>query len=179
MSQFHPLPLHDAYLLTLPAFTDARGLFVKTFHDTTLREAGIHFSLKESYFSTSNKDVIRGMHFQLPPHQHSKIVFCPKGTILDIIIDLRKDSPTYGQYHAEELSEANHRAYYIPEGFAHGFKALTEGAMTYYLVSSEYNQQADTGIRWDSFHFDWQTPFPIISDRDKSFQSLADFKSPF
>jgi dTDP-4-dehydrorhamnose 3,5-epimerase len=173
------LPLAGARLIALPAFPDDRGLFVKTFHDTTLRGAGIDFTLKESYFSLSKKDVIRGMHFQLPPHQHSKIVFCPKGAILDVIIDLRKGSPTYGQHHAEELSEDNHRAYFIPEGFAHGFKALTADAMTYYLVSSDYHKESDTGIRWDSFGFDWQVPAPVISARDQSFSSLKDFESPF
>lgn len=173
------LPLPDAKLLTLPAFPDERGMFVKTFHETTLAEAGIHFTLKESYFSFSHKNVIRGMHFQLPPHQHAKIVFCPKGAILDVIIDLRKGSPTYGQFHAEELSDANHRAYYIPEGFAHGFKALTDDAMTYYLVSSEYHKASDTGIRWDSFGFDWRCAEPLISTRDASFAGLEDFQSPF
>ncbi len=173
------LPLPDARLITLPAFPDERGIFVKPFHDTTLREAGIHFLLKESYYSLSRKDVIRGMHFQLPPHQHAKIVFCPKGAILDVIVDLRKDSPTFGQFHAEELSEANHRAYYIPEGFAHGFKALSDDAMTFYLVSSEYHRESDTGIRWDSFGFDWNSAEAIISERDRSFPALKDFQSPF
>jgi dTDP-4-dehydrorhamnose 3,5-epimerase len=171
--------LGEARLIELPAFSDDRGIFIKTFHDSTLLDVGIQFSLKESYFSLSHKDVIRGMHFQLPPHQHAKVVFCPKGAILDVIVDLRKDSATYGQYHAEELSEANHRAYYIPEGFAHGFKALTDDAMTYYLVSSEYNKETDTGIRWDSIGFDWGTSSPIISERDKSFITLGDFNSPF
>jgi dTDP-4-dehydrorhamnose 3,5-epimerase len=177
--ELNNISLAGAKLITLPAFTDDRGLFVKTFHDTTLQQAGIDFWLKESYFSISRKDVIRGMHFQLPPHGHSKIVFCPKGAILDVIIDLRKDSPTYGRYHAEELSEDNHRAYFIPEGFAHGFKALTGGAMTYYLVSSEHAKESDAGIRWDSFGFDWQCAAPVISDRDRSFGSLDDFQSPF
>lgn len=176
--KFKPV-LTDAKLLELPAFSDERGVFVKTFHETTLAEVGIQLRLRESYFSLSHKDVIRGMHFQLPPHDHSKIVFCPKGAILDVIVDLRKGSATYGQAHAEELSEANHRAYYIPEGFAHGFKALTDDAMTYYLVSSEYNREADTGISWNSIGFDWDCPSPIISARDKSFVSLADFQSPF
>src|ERR1700753_1478426 len=121
---FEPLPLQGAFLITLPAPTDNRGLFIKTFHDTTLRKAGVDFKLKESYFSLSKKDVIRGMHFQTPPHQHSKIVFCPYGAILDVIVDLRKNSPTYGQHYATELSLEKHNAYYIPEGFAHGFKAL-------------------------------------------------------
>jgi dTDP-4-dehydrorhamnose 3,5-epimerase/CDP-3, 6-dideoxy-D-glycero-D-glycero-4-hexulose-5-epimerase len=106
-------------------------------------------------------------------------VFCPLGAILDVIIDLRKNSPTYGQYFAQELSAANHLAYYIPEGFAHGFKALTEGAITYYLVSSEYSQPHDTGIIYNSFGFDWQLQSPIISPRDLSFPTLNDFDSPF
>ncbi len=119
------------------------------------------------------------MHFQLPPHQHSKIVFCPHGAILDVIVDLRRDSPTYGQHFAEELSAANHKAYFIPEGCAHGFKALTEDAMTYYLVSSEYNKDADTGIAYNSFGFDWGVASPIISERDKTFPALGAWESPF
>ncbi len=177
--QFDKLPLNDALLITLPAFEDARGSFVKTFHDTTLRNAGIRFELKESYFSFSKKGVIRGMHFQLPPHQHAKLVFCPQGAILDVIIDLRKDSPGFGKYHAEVLSRENHRAYYIPEGFAHGFKALTDDALTYYFVSSEYSPEHDTGIRYDSFGFDWEVQEPVLSTRDLSFPGISDFNTPF
>jgi dTDP-4-dehydrorhamnose 3,5-epimerase/CDP-3, 6-dideoxy-D-glycero-D-glycero-4-hexulose-5-epimerase len=179
MWQIESTPLSDAKLITLPSFLDDRGSFIKTFHDTTLQDAEINFQLKESYFSFSNKDVIRGMHFQLPPHQHAKIVFCPYGAILDVIIDLRRSSSTYGKYYAHELSRENHKAYYIPEGFAHGFKALTEDAMTYYLVTSEYSKDEDTGIRYDSFGFDWEVKDPIISERDFSFPSLAEFSTPF
>ena len=135
--------------------------------------------MKKSYFSTSATDVIRGMHFQLPPYQHSKIVFCPFGAILDVIVDLRKQSTTFGQHYSQILSAENHKAYYIPEGFAHGFKSLSEGAMTYYLVSSEYNKDSDTGIRYDSFGFDWGIANPIISERDLSFAALKEFNSPF
>ncbi|WP_345077696.1 dTDP-4-dehydrorhamnose 3,5-epimerase family protein [Nemorincola caseinilytica] len=177
--QLLPLPLEGAYLITLPSSQDVRGTFVKTFHDTSLAAAGISFTLRESYFSFSHKDVIRGMHFQLPPHHHSKVVFCPRGAILDVIVDLRAGSATYGQYYAHELSEDNHMAYFIPEGFAHGFKALTDGAMTYYLVSTEYSRDHDTGIRYDSIGFDWGVKEPIISARDLSFGTLADLKSPF
>jgi dTDP-4-dehydrorhamnose 3,5-epimerase len=171
--------LNGAMLLALPSSSDNRGSFVKTFHDTNFRKAGIDFSLKESYFSLSKKDVIRGMHFQTPPHQHSKVVFCPQGAILDVIVDLRKSSPTFGQYYAQELSAENHLAYFIPEGFAHGFKSLTEDAMTYYLVSSEYSQPNDTGVRFDTIGFDWGVQEPIISARDLSFVSMNDFESPF
>ncbi len=176
---FEPTPLEGAFIITLPAPKDSRGLFVKTFHETTLKEAGITFTLRESYFSISKKDVIRGMHFQTPPHQHSKIVFCPQGSILDVIVDLRKASPTYGQYFAHELSAENHKALYIPEGFAHGFKAVSDDAMTYYLVTSEHNKAHDAGIRYDSIGLDWGVAAPIVSDRDKSFAALADYESPF
>lgn len=179
MKQSQSLPLDGSLLLTLPAFIDDRGVFVKTFHNSSLLGLGVHFELQESYFSSSHKDVIRGMHFQLPPHQHSKIVFCPKGAILDVIVDLRKSSPTYRQAHAEILSEENHKAYFIPEGFAHGFKALTKDAITYYLVSSEYHKDSDTGIRWDSIGFNWECPAPIVSTRDQSFLDLGEFESPF
>jgi dTDP-4-dehydrorhamnose 3,5-epimerase len=171
--------LNGAKVMTLPASQDARGTFVKTFHETTLRNAGIEFKLQESYFSMSKKDVIRGMHFQTPPHHHAKVVFCPQGAILDVIVDLRRSSPTYGQHYATELSAANNKAYYIPEGFAHGFKSLTDDAITYYLVTSEYSQPNDTGIRYDSIGFDWGVKEPIISARDLSFISLKEFDSPF
>ncbi len=171
--------LNGAYIITLPAFYDDRGSFVKTFHDTTLKEHGINFQLKESYFSFSKKDVIRGMHFQLPPHHHAKVVFCPHGAIEDVIVDLRRDSPTYGQYAATVLSAENHKAYYIPKGFAHGFKSLTDDAITYYLVSSEYSKEHDTGVLYNSFGHVWNVENPIISERDLSFPELKDFNSPF
>ena len=179
MFQFESLPLQDALLIRLPAFSDNRGIFIKTFQEHFFEALNINFELKESYFSLSAKDVIRGMHFQTPPYHHSKIVFCPSGSILDVIVDLRKNSDSYGQYYSTVLSEENHLAYYIPEGFAHGFKALTDNAMTYYLVSSEHNKEHDTGIRFDSFGMDWQCSQPILSDRDLTFQSLENFESPF
>lgn len=173
------LHLKDAQVLQLFSATDDRGEFVKCFHETTLKIAGIDFQLKESYFSVSHKNVIRGMHFQLPPHQHAKIVYCPQGAILDVIVDLRKKSPTYGKSHAEVLSSENHHALYIPEGFAHGFKSLTDGAITAYLVSSEYHKDSDTGLRWDSVGFDWGLDHPIVSTRDAALPRFDEFESPF
>lgn len=176
---FEQATIPGVLLLTLPAFPDNRGLFVKTFHQSTLLDAGIHFPLAESYFSFSGKGVIRGMHFQTPPHAHAKIVFCPVGAIRDVVLDLRKSSPTYGQYLAQELSAENHLALYIPVGCAHGFEALTEGAMTYYLVSSEHSREHDAGVRWDSFGMEWEAVAPVMSERDRSFVGLAQFESPF
>jgi len=179
MFQFEPLPLRGAYLIKLPAFFDNRGVFTKTFQEHFFKEADIHFELKESYFSLSKKDVIRGMHFQTPPHHHAKIVYCPMGSILDVIVDLRKNSETYGKHYSTILSAENHMAYYIPEGFAHGFKALTENAMTYYLVSSEHSKEHDAGIRFDSFGMDWESDQPILSERDLSFEKMEDYITPF
>lgn len=173
------LDIPGAFLLPLPSFPDERGVFVKTFQDTVWRQAGIHFRLKESYFSFSEKDVIRGMHFQVPPHQHSKIVFCPRGAITDVIVDLRRDSPAYKKFIAVTLSEASPQAIYIPEGCAHGFHALQAGSMTYYLVSSEYSKEHDSGIRYDSFGYDWNVARPVLSGRDLSFPQLKDFDTPF
>jgi dTDP-4-dehydrorhamnose 3,5-epimerase len=179
MKHIEPLMLQGAAVLTLPTSHDNRGQFVKTFHQTLLKDAGIDFTLRESYYSFSKKDVIRGMHFQTPPHQHAKIVFCPKGAITDVIVDLRKNSPTYGQFAVCELSESNNKAMYVPEGFAHGFKSLTDGAMTYYLVSSEYCNTHDTGIHYDSIGFDWGVIAPILSTRDAGFVKLCDWQPVF
>lgn len=179
MTQFRSTFISGLYQITLTSFQDERGLFVKTFHDPSLHAMGIDFQLRESYFSFSKKNVIRGMHFQLPPYQHAKIVFCPMGEILDVALDLRKDSPTYGQYFSAVLSAENHQALYIPEGFAHGFKGITDDAMTYYLVSSVHHPDADTGIRYDSFGMDWEVNVPVMSERDKGFVGLEEFSSPF
>lgn len=119
------------------------------------------------------------MHFQLPPHQHAKIVCCPQGAILDVLLDLRKDSNTYGHFFSAELSAANHQALYIPEGFAHGFQSLTDNAMTLYLVSSAYQSDADTGILYNSFGMNWPGANQIISDRDLSFPAFTGWRSPF
>jgi dTDP-4-dehydrorhamnose 3,5-epimerase len=179
MFAFEPLPLANAALITLPAFADDRGSFIKTFQDSFFKQAGITFELRESYFSVSHKDVIRGMHFQLPPHHHDKIVFCPHGAIQDVLVDLRRQSPTYGQHFAAELSAANHKAFYIPAGFAHGFKTLEDHTITYYLVSSEHSKEQDAGIMYNSFGMDWNLANPVISARDLAFPALTDFDSPF
>ena len=179
MPKIQAIPLAGAFIITLPVSHDDRGTFVKIYGEEIFRKEGINFTLRESYYSFSKKDVIRGMHFQLPPHHHSKIVYCPQGAILDVIVDLRKSSPTYRQFYAHELSAENHKAVYIPEGFAHGFKSLTDDALTCYLVSSEYNKAHDTGIRYDSIGFDWDVEKPILSARDLSFVGMNEFGAAF
>ncbi len=160
---------------------DIRGQFVKTFNKNEMKLKGMNFEIRESYYSTSNQNVIRGMHFQLPPHDHQKLVFVPKGSILDVVIDLRKQSKTYKKYFSIELSESNKKSIFIPKGFAHGFKSLENDTITVYNVSTEYHANFDVGIKFDSFGFNWGSKNHTISTRDKEFESLESFSisNPF
>lgn len=160
---------------------DNRGSFTKTFHEEFFKKNKLCSEFKESYYSVNNKDVIRGMHFQLPPHDHEKLVYVPKGKIIDIVLDLRKDSETYGKYISIEISEENRYSIYIPKGLAHGFKSLENNTITIYNVSTIYNPKIDFGIRYDSFGYDWGIKNPIISKRDNEFINFEEFKriNPF
>jgi dTDP-4-dehydrorhamnose 3,5-epimerase len=164
----------------LPSVTrDHRGFFVKTFHDLTFARQGVQFTLKEEFYSVSTRDVLRGMHFQIPPHDHAKMVTCFRGRVLDVLLDLRRSHPTYGKTWSTELSEDNHAVLYIPSGVAHGFLVLSEEALVHYKTSSVHQPASDKGIRWDSFGHAWPVKDPILSERDKKFPGLAEFQSPF
>ena len=158
---------------------DNRGRFVKTFRDDVFRGAGIAFQVKEEFFSISRQGVLRGMHFQLPPAQHAKLVYCIKGSVLDVVLDIRRGSPTYGCAHAEELNEDNIAAFFIPAGFAHGFLTLTKDAVMIYNTDAAYSPSLDTGIHWNSFGFAWGVAKPILSERDASLPPFQDFSSLF
>ena len=166
-------------LITLPKSEDLRGGFVKMFHLPSLLEVGIDFHVHESYCSFSKKDVIRGLHFQESPHAHAKIVCCPVGEIMDVVVDLRQASRHYGEHLKFTLSAENHQALYLPIGFAHGFRAMSENAMTCYYQSTAYSPEHDAGIRYDSAGIDWELPQPILSERDLGFEGLGDFVSGF
>jgi dTDP-4-dehydrorhamnose 3,5-epimerase len=170
----------DGVLILEPqVFTDARGEFIKPFHKQTFKDLGIEDTFEESFYSLSNKGVIRGMHFQTPPEDHAKLIYVPYGEILDVIVDLRKNSPTYGQFTSVVLSHENHKMVYIPKGFAHGFLSLKDGSCTTYLQSTMRSAEHEGGIRFDSFGFDWGVENPITSDRDKQFPTLSAFNTPF
>lgn len=155
---------------------DDRGFFVKTFNKKLFQDENIDFEIRESYFSISKRNVVRGMHFQLPPHDHEKLVYVPHGSILDVVIDLRKNSPTYGMYNSIELSDLNKKSIFISKGFGHGFKSLVDDTITVYNVTTEYNSIADSGIHYDSFGFDWKIDNPILSLRDESFLGFNSFR---
>ncbi|MDD5052465.1 MAG: dTDP-4-dehydrorhamnose 3,5-epimerase [Sulfuricurvum sp.] len=160
-------------------FEDTRGKFIKTFTDDFFQANKLDIHIKESYYSLSTKDVIRGMHFQTPPQDHVKIVYVPFGKIIDVVLDIRKNSPTYGNFFHLELSAENGRILIIPKGLAHGFKSLENNTNVTYMQTSCYAPDNDFGIHYDSFGFNWEIQNPKLSDRDASFPPLQLFNSPF
>ncbi|MFA6618318.1 MAG: dTDP-4-dehydrorhamnose 3,5-epimerase [Candidatus Neomarinimicrobiota bacterium] len=165
--------------IELPRFDDERGSFIKCYDDASFKNAGISSCFKESYFSISKKNVIRGMHFQLPPKDHEKLVCVTLGAVKDVILDIRRESPTYGEVRDVVLSAENHLALYIPRGFAHGFMSLEDHTIMNYLVATVHSPQHDMAIRWDTIHYNWNNDSPIMSNRDIKALPLSDFKSPF
>ena len=158
---------------------DRRGVFVKTFHVDAFRELGLPTVFAEAYFSVSHRNVLRGLHFQIPPMDHEKIVYCAEGEVLDAVVDLRRASPTYGQHILISLRAAEGTMLYIPRGMAHGFCTRSEHAVMMYQVTSVYAPACDAGIRWDSAGISWDIENPVISERDMGFPALSDFVSPF
>jgi dTDP-4-dehydrorhamnose 3,5-epimerase len=157
--------------------TDERGIFVKTFNKNSFDQNHINFVPRESYFSVSKKNVIRGMHFQLPPHDHEKLVYVAQGSIIDVVLDLRKNSHSFGNHISVELSADNKKSIFIPKGLAHGFKSLEDNTITIYNVGTEYDSKSDSGIKFDSFGFEWGCNDPILSQRDQSFRGFEYFRN--
>jgi len=170
--------LEGVYIIENFVFFDERGGFVKTFNDQLFKSYDINFEPKEIYYSISKKNVIRGMHFQTPPFEHAKIIYLTSGKILDVILDIRKNSKTYGKTMSVEL-EAHKNSIYIPIGFAHGFKSLCDKTIVVYNQTSCYSKKHDDGILWSSFGFDWEIKSPILTQRDKQFIPFNKFNSPF
>ncbi|MEI6883251.1 MAG: dTDP-4-dehydrorhamnose 3,5-epimerase family protein [Bacteroidota bacterium] len=166
-------------LIRLNRFEDIRGSFVKPFNAEFFESNSLETNLRECYFSLSHSNVIRGMHFQLPPFEHTKLVFVNNGSILDVVLDIRKDSKTFGKYFSVQITEDDPILVYIPIGCAHGFLSLENSTIVSYMQTTVYKKDCDVGIHYDSFGMDWKVRNPIISDRDKSFVNFTDFISPF
>lgn len=158
---------------------DGRGLFVKPFQASVYRSLGLATDFVELFYSRSARGVIRGLHFQLPPHAQHKVVHCVAGSVLDVVVDLRVGSPTYGACATFHLDDRDWVAVSIPPGCAHGFAALSDGAVMAYSVSAEHAPTHDSGIRWDSVPVAWPWPDPIVSDRDRGLVPLSGFESSF
>jgi dTDP-4-dehydrorhamnose 3,5-epimerase len=134
--------------------------------------------MREEFYSSSNEDVVRGMHFQTPPHAHDKLVYCLAGSVDDVLLDLRTGA-TYGHVASVVLSAKSAEMVLMPRGIAHGFRSLENNSIMIYKTSSEHAPSSDKGIRWDSFGYDWQCTRPELSARDLSHPTLAEFETPF
>ena len=164
-------------------FKDKRGYFFESFSQREFDEKVMPINFVQDNESMSSYGVMRGLHFQRPPYTQSKLVRCVKGAVLDVVVDIRKGSPTYGQHVAVELAEDNHRQFFVPRGFAHGFAVLSETAIIQYKCDNFYAPEADAGIqlRDDSLGIDWKIPTEnaILSSKDLKHACLKDFDSPF
>ena len=164
-------------------FKDARGYFFESYSQREFEEKVGKVEFCQDNESMSSYGVMRGLHFQRPPFTQSKLVRCVKGRVLDVAVDIRKGSPTYGKHVAVELSEDNHRQFFIPKGFAHGFAVLSDVAVFQYKCDNFYHPEADGGISIldDSLGIDWRIPTDkaILSEKDTKHVMLKDFDSPF
>lgn len=164
-------------------FTDARGYFFESFSQKEFEEKVRPICFVQDNESRSSYGVMRGLHFQRPPFTQSKLVRCVRGAVLDVAVDIRKGSPTYGKSVAVELTEDNHRQFFVPRGFAHGFSVLSEEAVFQYKCDNFYAPQADGGIsiQDQSLGIDWRIPAEraLLSEKDLKHPALCDFDSPF
>lgn len=165
-------------------YADSRGYFFESFNKKAFEEAvGRNIDFVQDNESCSSKGVMRGLHFQCPPHAQAKLVRCVRGTVLDVALDIRKGSTTYGKYVSCLLSEQNHRQFFIPRGFAHGFAVLSDTAVFQYKCDNYYCSEADSGISIidSSLGIDWQIDLSeaILSEKDKNHPLFKDFNSPF
>ena len=171
---FTETKLKGAYIIDIEKRGDNRGFFARTFCANEFEKYSLNSKFVQGNMShNANKNTLRGMHYQSDGAEEVKLVRCTKGALLDIILDIRKDSPTFGQHVAVEITEDNARQVYIPKGFAHGFLTLKEHSEIAYLVSEFYTPGKENGIRWDDpfFKINWPIKNPILSDKDQNYSN--------
>jgi dTDP-4-dehydrorhamnose 3,5-epimerase len=166
------------FILSNSVFIDARGSFKKLLSENDFNMLSLESNFAELYFSINNKDVIRGMHFQIPPMDCVKMVYVSRGKILDVCLDLRRKTNTFGKYFSITLAD-DESYLYIPKGIAHGFASLEDDTIVNYAQTSCYSKEHDCGIKYDSFGFKWPVDKPIISERDMEFPKFQNWNSVF
>jgi dTDP-4-dehydrorhamnose 3,5-epimerase len=180
---FHPTTLKDAFVIELEKRGDDRGFFARTMCRQEFGSHGLDTDYVQQNTSVSaHAGTIRGMHYQLPPHTEAKLVRCIEGEIVDIIVDLRRDSPSFMKHEKFTLSDRNRRQLYVPRGFAHAFQAISDNVEVSYLVSAAYAPAAERGLRFSDprLGIEWPLPVTVISDKDASWPLLGDDTSlPF
>lgn len=168
---FHKTKIKGLYIIEPNPKVDKRGAFARNFCKKELTKEGLIFDIAQINQSLTKKEgTIRGMHFQKEPKSESKIVQCLKGKIYDVVIDLRKNSSTYGQWMSKELDDKNKTMFFIPKGFAHGFQTLVDDCVVQYFVSEFYSPEHESGVRWNDpfFNIKWPIKNPILSEKDKN-----------
>ncbi len=179
--EIKPLPLSGLHLILPKRFDDHRGFFMELYKVSAFEAAGISVRFKQDNLSFSKKHVLRGLHFQKPPHAQAKLVTVLQGKAVDVVVDLRRSSPTYGKHFKIYLDAQEPKMLFVPEGFAHGFVVLSESCLFYYKCSSEYHAESDAGIHYKSpsLQIDWEVENPIVSPKDEQLPYFEDFESPF
>jgi dTDP-4-dehydrorhamnose 3,5-epimerase len=173
--------LPDLLIIDPKVFGDDRGYFFESYNQQVFADAGLDLEFLQDNESKSSKGVLRGLHFQLPPFDQGKLVRVSRGSVMDVSVDLRKDSSTYGQWASFELSEINKRMLWIPPGFAHGFISLQEDTVFIYKCTNVYHKESEGSIRWNDpdLDIDWGISDPVVSEKDQQAPLFREFKSPF
>lgn len=168
--------LKPVQLITPDVYGDERGEFLEVYRRQRFRELGIDIDFVQDNISSSKKGTIRGLHYQLPPSSQVKLLMVPHGKILDIAVDMRQNSETFGQHYSAVLSDENRHMLYIPTGFAHGFAVLSDEATVYYKCNDYYNKELERGVRWDDpdLKIDWKIEDPILSEKDRELPLMKD-----
>ena len=179
--EFKQTRISDVLLITPKVFKDDRGFFAELYKESDFKAHGIQMPLTQVNFSCSSKNVLRGLHFQLNPKAQAKMVYVLEGEIFDVAVDIRRGSPTYGQWVGEYLSEENKNILYIPEGFAHGFCAMSKTVKMMYYCSQEYAPSHERNILWDDADIGvaWPTKEPLLSPKDAGGLRLRDMEHNF
>ena len=178
---FKRLSIPDIMLVEPQSFPDDRGFFFESFKESEFLSGGIDKKFIQDNFSHSIRGVIRGLHFQKHPKAQAKLVSVLKGEIFDVAVDIRRNSPTFGKWVSEVLSEKNHKLLYVPEGFAHGFCVTTDESYVYYKVSNEYSSEHEQGILWNDpkLNIKWPVTKPVISEKDSQLPLLENLDNDF
>jgi dTDP-4-dehydrorhamnose 3,5-epimerase len=180
--EFVETSLKGVYLFKPKVFRDERGFFLESYNKKVFAENGITADfLQDNHSLSLKKGTLRGLHFQLPPYEQAKLVRVTRGAIYDAIVDLRKNSPTFGKWEGFELSEKNFQMLFVPRGFAHAYQALEDNTEFMYKVDNYYSPEADSGIIWNEpdLNINWPLENPILSEKDSKLEYFKNFNSPF
>jgi dTDP-4-dehydrorhamnose 3,5-epimerase len=174
-----PLAIPGCYEVRFPMHVDQRGHFVKTFQYSAFAGLSLETDFAETFYTVSGSNVIRGMHFQIPPADHAKMVYCVSGAVMDVALDIRGGAPSYGRHAVVELDAEQCNGVYLSRGIAHGFAVRRAPAVLLYYVTAEHVPALDCGIRWDSFGVQWPFTSPLVSARDEKLPRLQEYETPF